>query len=76
MCGSVNYNPEPVDCNLGIYKIWVSKSSRRQGIATKLLDAAFKDSKISKDKIAFSQPSESGRKLATSFFKKSDFLIY
>ncbi|SCU78903.1 LAMI_0A06480g1_1 [Lachancea mirantina] len=56
---------------LGISRIWVCQTARGQGIAAKLLEAARKftlpDQKIAKWEMAWSQPSESGLKLATKY---------
>ena len=57
---------------LGISRIWVSKSHRRKGIATRLLDSArahfFYGFRVPKKMVAFSQPTESGRQLAEKWF--------
>lgn len=57
---------------LGISRIWTSKSFRLQSIATDLLDCArnhfFYGMELTKDLVAFSQPTESGRRLAESWF--------
>jgi N-acetyltransferase len=59
---------------LGISRIWTSNLHWKQGIATRLLDAARSDFLygmiIEKDLIAFSQPTESGAKLARKWFEK------
>ncbi|BDD63292.1 N-acetyltransferase O1 (Establishment of cohesion protein 1) [Monascus purpureus] len=57
---------------VGISRIWTSASSRRKGIAMDLLDCVVNNftygMEIPKDRIAFSQPTESGRLLAEAFF--------
>lgn len=57
---------------VGISRIWTSESSRRKGIAMDLLDCVVINfiygMEIPKDKIAFSQPTESGKYLAQAFF--------
>lgn len=57
---------------LGISRIWTSNSHRKLGIATRLLDTARSDflygMSIEKDRIAFSQPTESGGQLARKWF--------
>ena len=57
---------------VGISRIWTSTSSRRKGIAMDLLDCLVSNfiygMEIPEDQIAFSQPTESGRKLAEAFF--------
>ncbi|KAJ3283868.1 N-acetyltransferase esco2 [Rhizoclosmatium sp. JEL0117] len=71
-------NSEPAVC--GISRVWVSKKHRRNGIAIKLLDACRRrflfGCTLDKEAMAFSQPTVEGRKLATQYFGKSDFLIY
>ncbi|CCK69318.1 Eco1p KNAG_0C02060 [Huiozyma naganishii CBS 8797] len=56
---------------LGISRIWVCRSERAQGIATKLLEAArlhtITDNPIEKHYMAWSQPSESGGRLALRY---------
>jgi hypothetical protein len=60
---------------LGISRIWTSNQHRKQGVATRLLDCARSDFlyglKIEKDKVAFSQPTESGGNLARKWFGRS-----
>ncbi|PSN62628.1 hypothetical protein BS50DRAFT_502482, partial [Corynespora cassiicola Philippines] len=57
---------------LGISRIWTSNLQRKQGIATRLLDSARSEFQygmtIDKAKVAFSQPTESGGKLARKWF--------
>jgi N-acetyltransferase len=57
---------------VGISRVWTSKSSRRKGIAMDLLDCVVSNfiygMEIPKEQIAFSQPTESGCRLAESFF--------
>lgn len=57
---------------VGISRIWTSGSSRRKGIAMDLLDCVVSNfiygMDIPKDQIAFSQPTESGCRLAEAFF--------
>lgn len=56
---------------LGISRIWVCKEQRGRGIGTRLLEAARKHAvpgtELEKLDIAWSQPSESGGKLAKSY---------
>ncbi|MCJ1308711.1 N-acetyltransferase O1 (Establishment of cohesion protein 1) [Agyrium rufum] len=66
---------------LGISRIWVSKSSRQKGMASRLLDAArgsfFYGIQVPKEMVAFSQPSESGTYLAEGWFgKESGWHVY
>ena len=57
---------------LGISRIWTSKSHRRNGIGSLLLDCArgnfFYGIEVPKEMVAFSQPSESGGLLAEVWF--------
>ena len=66
---------------LGISRIWTSKSHRRKGIASALLNCArgsfFYGIEVPKEMVAFSQPSESGGMLAESWFgKRSGWHVY
>ena len=58
---------------LGISRIWTSRSHRRQGIASTLLECArrhfFYGMEVTKDLVAFSQPTDSGGKLARRWFE-------
>ena len=76
MCGSVYFQPKIVECSFGVNRIWVSKSKRRSGIASKLLEIALKDVNCHRSNLAFSQPSEAGKRLAVSFTQRKDFLIF
>ncbi|KAJ3208677.1 N-acetyltransferase esco2 [Entophlyctis luteolus] len=71
---------ERVSAICGISKIWVSKSHRRKGVGLKLLEACRRKFLfgciLEKDSMAFSQPTEGGRRLATTYFGKPDFLVY
>ncbi|KAH7055648.1 ESCO1/2 acetyl-transferase-domain-containing protein [Macrophomina phaseolina] len=73
--------------HLGISRIWVSSSHRHHGVATALLDAAARDfcgyyfsqdtKRIRKGKVAFSQPTESGARLARRWFGvETGWLVY
>lgn len=57
---------------LGISRIWVSNQFRKQGLARKLLDSIRSDFMygltVEKHLTAFSQPTESGGKLARKYF--------
>lgn len=66
---------------LGISRLWTSTFARRSGVARKMLDSALDNfvygMKVSKDMVAFSQPTESGGNLARSWFgKESGWLVY
>lgn len=59
------------DVKIGISRIWVCRNERGRGVATKLLECARKKtvygSILEKWELAWSQPSDSGAKLATSY---------
>lgn len=66
---------------LGIARIWTSKSHRGRGIAKDLLEAArgnfFYGIEIRKEMVAFSQPTESGGKLAEAWYgSKTGWHVY
>ena len=66
---------------LGISRIWTSKSHRAQGIALDLLDCArvnfFYGVEAPKNLVAFSQPTESGGRLAERWFNaKINWHVY
>ena len=69
---SISTSTERDAALLGISRIWTSKSHRRQGISTALLECArnnfFYGIEIPKEMVAFSQPSESGGQLAEDWF--------
>ncbi len=57
---------------MGVSRIWTSNQHRKQGVATKLLDTARANFlyglTVEKKNVAFSQPTESGGKLAKRWF--------
>ena len=57
---------------LGISRIWTSRANRKCGVATNLLECArnnfFYGMEVPKELMAFSQPTESGGRLATRYF--------
>ena len=72
---------------LGISRIWTSPTHRGQGIATALLDMALThhphpfpehtDLVVQKERVAFSQPTDAGARLARRWFgKKYGWLVY
>lgn len=71
---------KPERASVGISKIWVYAQMRRQGIASKLLDCVrywFEyGSLIDKDRVAFSDPTPDGKRLATQYFGQPTFLVY
>uniref|UniRef100_A0A673BPX3 Titin-like n=2 Tax=Sphaeramia orbicularis TaxID=375764 RepID=A0A673BPX3_9TELE len=70
--------PEPAIC--GISRIWVVSMMRRQGIASRLIECLRNNfiygSYLSKDEIAFSDPTPDGKLFATHYFGTSQFLVY
>lgn len=70
---SISYSASAEIVLLGISRIWTSKSYRGQGLATKLLDCArsnfFYGVEVPSYLVAFSQPTESGARLARRWFK-------
>ncbi|XP_061661980.1 uncharacterized protein LOC133493060 [Syngnathoides biaculeatus] len=69
---------EPALC--GISRIWVVSVMRRQAIASRLLECLRNNfiygSYLSKDEIAFSDPTPDGKLFATHYFGTSQFLVY
>ena len=69
---SISISNRPEVALLGIMRIWTSRSFRQQGIAGTLLDCArrhfFYGLEVTKDLVAFSQPTESGAKLAKRWY--------
>ncbi|XP_053268048.1 microtubule-associated protein futsch isoform X2 [Pleuronectes platessa] len=70
--------PEPAIC--GISRIWVVNMMRRLGVASRLLECLRNNfifgSYLSKDEIAFSDPTPDGKLFATNYFGTSQFLVY
>ncbi|KAL6097678.1 esco1 [Pungitius sinensis] len=69
---------EPAIC--GISRIWVVNMMRRRGIASRMLECLRNNfiygSYLSKDEIAFSDPTPDGKLFATHYFGTSQFLVY
>ena len=72
---SVLTKVDPSRVIMGISRIWTSSSHRKKKIASTLLDCSRKNFlygiEIPKDMVAFSQPTESGGKLARHWFGKT-----
>nr|XP_015810182.2 uncharacterized protein LOC107382530 [Nothobranchius furzeri]XP_015810184.2 uncharacterized protein LOC107382530 [Nothobranchius furzeri] len=70
--------PEPAIC--GISRIWVVSMMRRRGIATRMIECLRNNfiygSYLSKDEIAFSDPTPDGKLFAMHYFGTSQFLVY
>lgn len=78
---SVSIEEGTVPAVVGVSRIWTSKSSRRIGIANNLLECVVSQfiygMEISKDELAFSQPTESGGQLARAWYgEESGWLVY
>ncbi|XP_060777392.1 N-acetyltransferase ESCO1 isoform X3 [Neoarius graeffei] len=70
--------PEPAVC--GISRIWVFNMMRRRGIASRMIECLRNNfiygSHLSKDEIAFSDPTPDGKLFATHYCGTSQFLVY
>ncbi|XP_056873255.1 N-acetyltransferase ESCO2 isoform X1 [Takifugu flavidus] len=70
--------PEPALC--GISRIWVFSLARRRRVATRMLDTVRSTfmfgSHLTKDEIAFSDPTPDGKLFATKYCNTSAFLVY
>ena len=70
---SISVSPSADVALLGISRIWVSKSHRGRGLAVDLLECArtnfFYGVEAPKNLVAFSQPTESGGRLAERWFE-------
>ncbi|XP_067338739.1 N-acetyltransferase ESCO2 isoform X2 [Channa argus] len=70
--------PEQALC--GISRIWVFSLARRQGIATRMLDTVRSSfsygSHLTKEEIAFSDPTPDGKLFATKYCNTPTFLVY
>ncbi|XP_069777812.1 N-acetyltransferase ESCO1-like isoform X2 [Narcine bancroftii] len=71
-------NPEPAIC--GISRVWVFSMMRRKAIATRMTDCLRSNfvygSYLSKDEIAFSDPTPDGKLFATQYCGTAKFLVY
>ncbi|XP_030068714.1 N-acetyltransferase ESCO1 isoform X2 [Microcaecilia unicolor] len=71
-------SPEPAIC--GISRIWVFGMMRRKKIASRMLECLRNNfiygSYLSKDEIAFSDPTPDGKLFATQYCETSQFLVY
>ncbi|KAJ8010340.1 hypothetical protein DPEC_G00074050 [Dallia pectoralis] len=70
--------PEPALC--GISRIWVFSMMRRRGIASRMIQCLRNNfiygSCLSKEEIAFSDPTPDGKLFATHYCGTSQFLVY
>lgn len=64
----------------GISRIWISPNYRRMGVASKILSTIRSHFifgyYLSIDDIAFSSPTEAGKRFAIQFTGRNDFLVY
>ncbi|KAJ4348119.1 uncharacterized protein N0V89_009491 [Didymosphaeria variabile] len=71
---SICVSEAPKSAILGVSRIWTSKSHRKHGVATTLLNAARSNflygMTIGKEEVAFSQPTESGGRLARKWYDR------
>jgi N-acetyltransferase len=78
---SVSVGTAPRKATMGISRIWTSSSARRAGVAVALLDCAtahfLYGLSIAKEVVAFSQPTDSGGRLAKRWFgRENGWLVY
>ncbi|KAK9058701.1 hypothetical protein SSX86_023543 [Deinandra increscens subsp. villosa] len=80
LLGAIICEKDAVPAICGIRAIWVTPSNRRKHVATHLLEAARKsfctDLILEDSQLAFSQPTNAGKLLATSYTNTESFLIY
>lgn len=71
-------NPEPAIC--GISRVWVFSMMRRKAIATRMSDCLRSNfvygAYLSKDEVAFSDPTPDGKLFATRYCGTPRFLVY
>ncbi|XP_077366678.1 N-acetyltransferase ESCO2 [Festucalex cinctus] len=70
--------PEKALC--GVSRVWVFSLARRQGVARRMLDAVrstfLYGSHLTKEEIAFSDPTPDGKQFATAYCGTPAFLVY
>ncbi|KAI3512050.1 hypothetical protein L1887_19213 [Cichorium endivia] len=80
LLGAIICEKDEVPAICGIRAIWVSPSNRRKHIATHLLNATRKsfcsDMILEQCQLAFSQPTNAGKLLASSYTNTKSFLVY
>ncbi|MFS7989779.1 putative N-acetyltransferase ESCO, zinc-finger, N-acetyltransferase ESCO, acetyl-transferase [Helianthus anomalus] len=80
LLGAIVCEKDAVSAVCGIRAIWVTPSNRRKHVATRLLEAARKSFCsgliLEHSQLAFSQPTNAGKLLATSYTKQRSFLVY
>ncbi|XP_028130566.1 N-acetyltransferase ESCO1 [Diabrotica virgifera virgifera] len=75
ICSETTY---PIKC--GIPRLWVSAANRKQGIATEMMNSLKRNFilgyTLKNSDIAFSSPTEQGKRFAQCYFKTNNFFIY
>ncbi|XP_071688311.1 protein CHROMOSOME TRANSMISSION FIDELITY 7-like [Rutidosis leptorrhynchoides] len=78
--GAILCEKDAVSAVCGIRAIWVTPSNRRKHVATHLLEATRKSfclgSILENSQLAFSQPTNAGKLLASSYTNSESFLVY
>lgn len=78
--GALHHDGKACAAMAGISHVWVDRTCRRQGIARELLDAArhhfATGFAVPRDRLAFSQTTSAGRRLAASYAGTEAFLVY
>ncbi|KAI3677044.1 hypothetical protein L1987_86662 [Smallanthus sonchifolius] len=80
LLGAIICEKDAVSAVCGIRAIWVTPANRRKHVATRLLEAARKSFCLGlilgQCQLAFSQPTNAGKLLATSYTNTHSFLVY
>nr|XP_043611240.1 protein CHROMOSOME TRANSMISSION FIDELITY 7 [Erigeron canadensis] len=80
LLGAIICEKDAVPALCGIRAIWVTPSNRRKHVATHLLEATRKSFcsglVLEQSQLAFSQPTNAGKLLASSYTKNESFLVY
>ena len=78
--GAFRHDGVPVEAMVGVSHIWVDGSRRRAGVGKALLDAVRSHFAtgwtVPRERLAFSQPTSLGRRLAASYSQTEAFLVY
>ncbi|GAA5916432.1 ESCO family N-acetyltransferase [Sporobolomyces salmoneus] len=82
--GAIFCSSEPLPTLLGVHRIWTSTSSRRHGLASRLLDHMARrylyacpiKQERRKEDVAFSQPTGKGKDLATRWTGTEAFKVF
>ncbi|XP_071719308.1 protein CHROMOSOME TRANSMISSION FIDELITY 7-like [Rutidosis leptorrhynchoides] len=80
LLGAIICEKDAVPGVCGIRAIWVAPSNRRKHVATHLLEATRKSFcpglTLQRSQLAFSQPTNAGKLLASSYINAESFLVY